>query len=109
VNGHISGTRGPTKCDKFLFDFSVLGGTQVAKTLTDLDGTAATIPDNACILRAYVEGITTGASLGSATIKLGITGNDDLFIGATAMDHATFTADLTAAKFVVHVEYTVGS
>jgi hypothetical protein len=30
---------------------------------------------------------------GAATVKLGFTGNDDAFIGATAKDHATFALD----------------
>ena len=125
----------PVKVLKFQYDFADLGGAISAITLTDENGNGLTLPDNACIKRAYVESLTTGASGGSATIKLGITGDDDAFIAATAMNHATFTAEavteltagipvktsagvsvlatvatatITAGKFNVYVEYIVG-
>lgn len=125
----------PVKVLKFQYDFADLGGATGALTLTDENNNALTLPDNACIARAYVESLTTGASSGSATIKLGFTGDDDAFIAATAMNHATYTAEgvteltagipvktsaevsvlatvataaLTAGKFNVYVEYVVG-
>ena len=123
------------KALKFQYDFGDLGGAQGAITLTDEDDAAQTIPDNALILRAYIEGITSSTSSGSATVKLGITGDDDAFIAATAFDNGEFdagvltelvagipiktsaavsvlatiaTADLTAGKYNIWVEYMEG-
>ena len=65
-------------------------------TMTSATGGAQTIPDNAIITAVvYEKGVAIG-SAGSATIKLGITGNDDAFVAATAFDNAVFTADVTA-------------
>lgn len=135
VNDHLN-QFGPTQAYVFEYNFAVQGGGQAALTLYDADpvnaGAALKIPDNFLILTAYVEGITTTTSGGSATIKLGVTGNDDLFVAATAMDNALYaaggvtaltkeipakvdnangvsvlatvaTADLLAGKFRVHV------
>ena len=65
-------------------------------TMTSAAGAAQTIPDNAIITAVvYAKSVSIG-SAGSATIKLGVTGNDDAFIAATAFDNAAFTADVTA-------------
>lgn len=123
------------KCLKFQYDFADLGGAQGAITLTDDADAALTIPDNAVIVRAYVEALTSPTSGGAATIKLGVTGDDDCFIAATAFDNGEFdltvntemtagipvkttaavsvlatvaTADLTAGKFNIWVEYFEG-
>jgi len=120
----------------FQYDFDDLAGAQGAVTLTSRSDVAQTIPDNAVIVRSYVEGITSPTSGGSATIKVGITGDDDCFIAATAYDNgeydiATVTeftagipikttaavavlatiavADLTAGKFNVWIDYYEGS
>ena len=68
----------------FQHDFDDLAGAQGAVTLTSRSDVAQTIPDNAVIVRSYVEGITSPTSGGSATIKVGITGDDDCFIATTA-------------------------
>jgi hypothetical protein len=65
-------------------------------TMTDASGGAQTIPDNAIITAVVYEKSVSIGSAGSATIKLGVTGNDDAFIAATAFDNAAFTADVTA-------------
>jgi hypothetical protein len=123
------------KALKFQYDFADLGGAQGAITLTDDADDAQTIPDNALILRAYIEGVTSSTSGGSATVKLGITGDDDAFIAATAFDNGEFdagvltelsagipiktsaavsvlatiaTADMTAGKYNIWVEYMEG-
>ena len=120
---------------KFQYDFDDLTGAQGAITLTDEDDAAQTIPDNACIVQAYVEGLASSTSGGSATYKLGISGDDDCFIAATAFNNGEFdaealtelsagiplkttaavsvlatiaTADITAGKFNVRVEYYEG-
>jgi hypothetical protein len=120
----------------FEYDFADLGGAQGAITLTDTADAAQTIPDNALVTRAYLEAITSPTSGGSATIMLGITGDTDAFIAATAYDNAVYvaealteltaaipvktsaavsviatvaTADLTAGKFRIHVEYIEGA
>jgi len=121
---------------KFMYDFDDLGGAQGALTLTDEDGNAQTIPDNALVVGGYVEGVTSATSGGSATIMLGVTGNTNQFLAATAFDHGEFTAeaftavnadgaykvstadsviatiataDLTAGKFYVFVQYYEGA
>jgi len=121
---------------KFQYDFADLGGAIAAIALTDDEDVAMTIPDNAVILDpAQLEGITTTTSGGSSTIKLGITGNDDAFVAATAMDNGIYdsgtvtdlvnenplrttaavsvlatiaTATITAGKFNVWVHYLPG-
>lgn len=144
VSRHLHSKRGPLRYDKFLYNFAIYGsaaakgGASGPITLTDIDGTALTLPAFACITRAFIEAVVATTSGGSATIKLGITGNDDCFVAATAMDNALFaidagnptaltnevplkvgssavavlatiaTADLLAGTFVVGVEYTVG-
>lgn len=118
---------------KFQYDFADLGGAQGAITLTDSNDGAMQTPDNAFIKRVYLEGITSATSGGSATIKVTVAGVD--VIGATAFDNGEFdaeaateltgnlpkkanaaanciitvaTADLTAGKFNVYVEYVEG-
>ncbi len=85
------------KTYKFTYSFAVLGGAQGALTLTAADGQ---LPDNFCIDRVYQHTKTAVGSGGAATIKLGITGNDDCFIAATAY---------TDNKFVVNDQCTVHS
>jgi hypothetical protein len=113
-------------------------GTAGAKTLfgagngTTSDGK---LPDNAVITRAWLEPITALAGGAGATVKLGITGNDDAFLAATLFDDAKWVpeepialtaevplkttaavavlatvavATLTAGEFDVHVEYLPG-
>ena len=120
----------------FLYDFAVLGGAQGALTMTKCaDGTAQTLPNNAVILRAVQESDTDLTSGGGATVALGYTGNDNAFLAATAYTDASFdvdvitarnaevpiitgaavsmlatvaTADLTAGKFKLYVEYIQG-
>jgi len=133
VNANLSADLVKTLC--FQYDFADLTGAQGALTLTDRSDAAQTIPDNANILTAYVEAITTTTSEGSATIMLGITNDTNAFVAATAMDNALYaagalteltaaipqktaaaesvlatvaTADLTAGKFNVWVTYTEG-
>jgi len=125
----------------FLYDFSTQAGAQGAITMTDTAGGAQQIPDNAVITRAVIEVETAGAGSG-ATIAIGITGNTDAFINATAGAKANYTlgacldmtyrssngndlpiktgaarnvlatigtADLTAGKLRVYVEYYEGA
>ena len=120
---------------RFTYDHAALTGDVGAITLVGPTG-AQTIPDNAVITRAYLEAVTTTTSDGSATIKLGITGDDDCFIAATARNNAVYaggaateltagipikttsavsvlatvaTAALTAGEFYVWVEYYEGA
>ncbi len=83
---------------RFRYDFAVQGGAVGAITLTDAEGRAAVLPDNAVIRDCYTEVITPMTSGGSATVKLGITGNDDCFLAATAYNHASWDVadDITA-------------
>ena len=77
----------------FRYSFAVQGGAQAALTLTDDSGAAQTIPANALIKSVRVEVETAMTSGGAATVKLGITGNDDAFKAATAFNHADFALD----------------
>lgn len=129
--------RGSVHTRRFLYDFAALGGAAGAKTLTDEDGRAATLPDNAVVKAARVECITAATSAGAATIALGVTGNTDAFLAATAYTDNRFDtpdtvgaatnevpfknaaavsvlatiadAALTAGKFVLEVDYTEGA
>jgi hypothetical protein len=124
---------GAKRSYRFRYDFAVQGGAAGAITLTDaVSGSALVLPDNFEITAAYTVAITAMTSGGSSTVKLGITGNDDCFVAATAYNHASWdvaddisarnaevplktsaavsvlatiaTADLTAGKFDVIVE-----
>ena len=117
------------------YDFADFTGAQAAYTLTDPNGGAVTIPDNAIITACYYEKITAMTSGGSATLALGITGNTDAFLAATAFNNAEYTteikvkhnevplktsaavsvlatigtADLTAGKFRLYISYINGA
>jgi len=131
--------KGAPQVARFLYDFAALGGGTGAKTLTNPEGNAAVLPDNAVLLRCYTEMITPMTSGGAATVKLGITGNDDCFVAATNYNDASWdvaddiaarnaelplkvnnsagvsvlatiaTQALTAGKFEVIVEYNEGA
>jgi len=116
---------------KVTYDFDVDGGGQGALPI----GGGTQIPDNAIITNCYFELETTITSGGSATIALGYETNTDAFIGATAYNNAAFTgtvsaktndlpiktsaahlplvtiatADLTAGKFSLYIEYIEGA
>tara|TARA_R110000824_G_scaffold328189_2_gene515031 strand:- start:2681 stop:3100 length:420 start_codon:yes stop_codon:yes gene_type:complete len=119
----------------FLYDFGVLGGGTGAKTLTDTDGNAATLPDNAIISSASWDVVTPLASGGSATVALGVATDGAAIIkAATAFDNAAYvaatqigglvaskkltasraviatiaTAALTAGKFYLYLNYYEG-
>ena len=122
---------------RFKYDLDELGGGAGAITLTDEDNAAQTIPDNAVITSVSIEGVTDNTSGGSATIALGYTGQTTAFLAATAFDNAMWntnavtsgtptvavgkttaavsvlatiaTADLTAGKWYVWVEYYEGA
>ena len=104
-----------------------------AVTLTAADGvTAQTIPANAILKSWFIDVTQAFTSDGSATLSLGITGTADALIGATAFNNAALvaatagwefaakgaktdgaksviatigTADLTAGRFKLYVEY----
>ena len=80
----------------FEYDFADLGGSTGAITLTDTADAAQTIPDNAVITAVTLETITPFSSGGSATVAIGVTGNTDAFIAATAFNNAAFTSTAKA-------------
>ena len=86
---------------RFEYDFAVLGGAASAITLTALDGTAQTIPDNAVISNVWLEGVTDNTSGGSATVALGYTGAATAFLGATAFNHAMWNVNAVTKQTVV--------
>ncbi len=99
-NAHMNPFQGSVQHLTFEYDFAATGGALGPQALTlPAAGGALTIPDNAVVVGAWLEGITVGASGGGSagTVKLGITGNDDCFIAATAEDHANFAADKITA------------
>ena len=79
----------------FLYDSLVQGGAIGAVTLTDIYGNAATLPASAVITKVTYDNLQSPASVGSATIALGVTGNTDAFKAATAFDNAAYTASAT--------------
>lgn len=138
TNAKLSPFQGPSQGLTFEYDFAALGGAAGALTLTlPSAGGALTIPDNAIVTNAWIECITAATSGGAATIALGITGNTDCLIAATAYTDNMFDtpdtvvaltnelplktsaavsvlatiagADLTAGKFRIHVLYREGA
>lgn len=138
VNDHLSPGFGPTQCMVFEYSFARAGGAQGAIILTDINGQAQQLPAKALIKSCHLEVITVPTSSGSATIDNGITGNADLFnddafdatlygtIGlftsvadeiaanvklaaATNVITTIGTADLTAGKFRLHIEFREGA
>ena len=91
TDAKLSATAKKTMC--FMYDFSTLGGAVSAITLTDRDGDAQTIPDNAVITDVSIEAVTDNTSDGSATIALGYTSNTTAFMTATAFDNAVWDID----------------
>lgn len=83
---------GTKRSYRFRYDFAVQGGTTGAKTLVDaVTGSAMQLPDNFEIMRAYAVSVTAFSEVsGTPTMKLGITGNDDCFIAATAFSNAAY-------------------
>ena len=79
----------------FLYDATVQGGAIGAVTLTDIYGNAATLPASAVITKVTYDNLQAPASVGLATIALGVTGNTDAFKAATAFDNAAYTASAT--------------
>lgn len=77
----------------FKYTFAVQGGAQAALTLLDVAGAAQTIPANSVIQRVHAEIETAFTSGGLATVKLGITGNDNAFLDVLAFDHASLALD----------------
>jgi len=95
----VSNKERVTKYQRYLYDYSALGGGTGAKTLTDADGGTQTIPDNAVVLRCIQETVTTlGAAAGTPTVKLGITGNDDAFVGATNYNEAGMVTEIITSR-----------
>jgi len=85
----------------FLYDFSVLGGAQAGLTLTDTEGNAQTLPDNALITRATWDVVTPLAGSGSS-VKLGWTGTTGGIKAATAFDNAAWVAATQVSSLVIN-------
>lgn len=124
----------------YRYDFDDHGGAVGAIELegSAVNGAPDAIPDDAQILSVWLEPIEDLASGGLATVALGVTGNTDAFVAATAFDNTLFdgpdkvtaltnevplkvnaadgvqviatvaTAALTAGSFDVHVEVLPG-
>lgn len=81
------------------YSFARSGGAVSTITLTDVNGNPITLPDNAVILRANIEAVSSLTSGGSPTVALGITGSTACFLAATAFNNAAFVTDgVTAAN-----------
>jgi len=131
--GKIRGSGRKPLVRTFEYDFARDGGAVSAITLTELNGEdSSKLHDNDLVLRCWSEVVTAATSGGSATVKLGYTGNDDAFVGLTAFDDASWdvagdvasraselpiklaadvsvlatvaVAALTAGKILVHIE-----
>lgn len=117
---------------KCVYDFAVSGGVQGDIGLLDDEGNPAVVPANAIITRVLVDVLTQPTSAGAATVAIKAVGAGDL-LGATAKASLTVglhdgipvntaatsvkatvqeqikatigTADLTAGKINVFVEY----
>ena len=97
---------------KFSYSFAVAGGGTGAYTLTDDAGNAQTLPESAVIISATSEVVIGVTSGGSATIKFGVLGDDDMFLALTAKGsfdaaskcvkmEASLPQKITATKAVV--------
>lgn len=84
----------------FEFDFATLGGSTGAKTLVEIEGESdGKLNQGDLVIDCITECLTPAASGGAATIKLGITGNDDCFEAATAYTDDTYdTANVLGRK-----------
>ena len=81
------------KTQVFMYDFTTQGGAAGAITMTNADGKASTLPDNAIITRATWDVVTPLASGGSATVALGVATDGAAIIkAATAFDNAAYVA-----------------
>ena len=120
-----------TRWAKVEWDFATDGGTVSGSPIT----LSLTLPDNAIVIGGVVEVITAVTSAGSATVALGVTGAATALLaatgkadfalgavlpfaavsaapiklpGATALTLTVATANLTAGKFNIWVEYLPG-
>jgi hypothetical protein len=76
-----------------MYDFTTQGGAASAIVMTDAEGNASTLPDNAVITRATWDVTTVLASSGSATVALGVATDSAAGIkAATAFDNAAYVA-----------------
>lgn len=76
---------GATKVLTFLYDFSVLGGSTSAKTLTAINGDALQLPAYCSVVRGWIEVVTAVAATGGAcNVAVGVTGTAAAFRTATA-------------------------
>jgi hypothetical protein len=78
---------------KTTYDFDVSGGAQGAI------GLGVSLPDNALVLGAYLEKITAFTSGGASTVAISAEGANDI-VTATAYNNAAFTADVNPAAAV---------
>ncbi len=98
INATVGNSSFKKRTYRVVYDFSELGGAIAALTLKNDDADAITIPAG-CITGARTNVTTAMTSGGSATVKLGITGNDDAFLAATAYNDAGFADEkMTAAN-----------
>jgi hypothetical protein len=98
--GIIDGAGRKPRVRTFEYAFGTLGGTTGAKNLVEINGEDdAKLNQDELIIGCVTECITAATSGGAATIKLGITGNDDCFEGATAYTDNSFdTVDTVDVK-----------
>ena len=86
----------------FMYDFGTQGGATSAITMTDQDGNAQTLPDNALITSATWDVVTPLASGGSATVALGWTGTAAGIKAAADFDHASYVAATQASSLAIN-------
>lgn len=84
---------------KVQWDFTLDGGDNLPPFLLMRAATteAATLPENAVVVGAYMEVVAAPTSAGAATIQFGTLSNDDAFIGATAYNNAAFALNTITA------------
>ena len=106
-NEHLGRFLEKTLC--FMYDFGTQGGAASAITMTDQDGNAQTLPDNALITGATWDVVTALASSGSATCALGWTGTAAGIKAATAFDNAAYVAATQASSLVINGKMSAAS
>ena len=105
-NEHLGRFQEKTLC--FMYDFGTQGGAASAITMTDQDGNAQTLPDNALITSATWDVVTPLAGSGS-TVALGWTGTAAGIKAATAFDNAAYVAATQASSLVINGKMSAAS
>lgn len=80
----------------FLYDFTALGGSTAAKTLTAADGSVLQLAAGAVVLSAAVQVVTLLVGGVGSTVNIGVTGSTSALLAANVL--ATLGLDVVQSK-----------